>query len=235
MLTGDSWTIHVVQLAVLMWCLLRGVWGTLCFDLLTRSCVRLEKQEWRSWQDHFLPTLHRALSGTSSHLSFPKGFLSSRSTHPPLWKSWISRSWGGWASVVYTSCFDQHRAHFFRETVVVFCPQKSIFWKIPLEQQNPKSLALKESDTVLLICTTRARQESVFRVGYPTGLCWVRANVLTHVLDVWRFFSEFSGLRMPLWHKDSCGPCSTKKKRKHTLTNWECHLWDSGCTVSWGV
>lgn len=86
MLTGDSWTIHVVQLAVLMWYLLRGVWGTLCFDLLARSCVRLEKQEWRSWQDHFLPTLHRALSGSGSRLSFPKGFLSSRSTHPP-WKS----------------------------------------------------------------------------------------------------------------------------------------------------
>lgn len=30
-----------------------------------------------------------------------------------------------------------------------FGPQKSIFWKIPLKQQNPKSLALKEFDTIV--------------------------------------------------------------------------------------
>lgn len=86
MLTGDSWTIHVVQLAVLMWCLLRGVWGTLCFDLLTRSCVRLEKQEWRSWQDHFLPTLHRpgvalALASLSPKASFLPAQLTPLGNH----------------------------------------------------------------------------------------------------------------------------------------------------------
>lgn len=63
---------------------------------------------------------------------------------------------------------------------MVFCPQISLLWKIPLKQQNPKSLALKEFDTILLfICTTSARQEMVFWVDYLSGLCGVCANVLT--------------------------------------------------------
>lgn len=60
----------------------------------------------------------RALSSLSPKASFLPAQLT------PLGNHELAEAGGGGASVVYTSCFDQHRAHFFRETVVVFLPSE---------------------------------------------------------------------------------------------------------------